>query len=191
MLIISYEELRKGFEIEKIEYPKYTTQLINLANQNSQATRPKYVGQLSELFIESNCKSLEEWKVWYNNKMPTAIQDTIDKIYDMIQKLKQAINLINKDLIKIWVEDLIYVKTFLGLKFQYIIIKKIAEHKNLSYRYATPQEESKGIDGYIGSTPVSIKPTTYKSKPMLSEDIQCKIIFYEKTKSGIKVEYKF
>ena len=123
--------------------------------------------------------------------MPTAIQDAIDKIYDMIQKLKQAINLINKDLIKIWVEDLIYVKTFLGLKFQYIIIKKIAEHENLSYRYATPQEESKGIDGYIGNTPVSIKPKTYKSKPMLSEDIQCKIIFYEKTKSGIKVEYKF
>ncbi|MHA1766534.1 MAG: MjaI family restriction endonuclease [Promethearchaeota archaeon] len=191
MLIISFEEIRKGLEIEKIEFPKYTTQLINLANQNSQATRPKNVGQLSELIIKSNCKNIEEWKIWYNKKKPTAIQDAIDKIYEMIQKFKYAINSINKDLIKIWVEDLIYVKTYLGLKFQYIIVKKIAECENLSYRYANPQEESKGIDGYINNIPISIKPITYKSKPMLSEDIQCKIIFYEKTKSGIKIEYEF
>ena len=27
------------------DFPKYTTQLMNLANQNSQGTRPKVVGQ--------------------------------------------------------------------------------------------------------------------------------------------------
>ena len=31
-------------------FPKYTSQLINWANQNAQGTRPKVVGQLSDLF---------------------------------------------------------------------------------------------------------------------------------------------
>jgi len=30
------------------DFPKYTTQLINLANQNAAGTRPKVVGQMSE-----------------------------------------------------------------------------------------------------------------------------------------------
>jgi len=31
------------------DFPKYTTQILNLANQNSQGTRPKVVGQMSDL----------------------------------------------------------------------------------------------------------------------------------------------
>jgi hypothetical protein len=30
-------------------FPKYTTKLMNLANQNAQGTRPQIVGQMSEL----------------------------------------------------------------------------------------------------------------------------------------------
>ena len=35
---------------KKTAFPKYTTQLMNLANQTAQGTRPKVVGQMSELF---------------------------------------------------------------------------------------------------------------------------------------------
>ena len=35
-----------------IEFPKYTTQLMNLSNQNAQGTRPKVVGQMSYLIQE-------------------------------------------------------------------------------------------------------------------------------------------
>ena len=34
------------------EFPKYTTQVMNTANQNSQGTRPRVVGQLSEIIEE-------------------------------------------------------------------------------------------------------------------------------------------
>ena len=37
---------------DSFDFPKYTTQLINLANQNAQGTRPKVVGQMSELITE-------------------------------------------------------------------------------------------------------------------------------------------
>jgi hypothetical protein len=34
----------------------------------------------------------------------------------------------------------------------------------LSYPSSTSEDESKGIDGYIGSCSISVKPTTYKEK---------------------------
>ena len=62
---------------------------------------------------------------------------------------------------------------------------------HLAYRTAIPSEEARGIDGYIGETPVSIKPMTYKSKNMLQERIDSTIIYYDKVKYGIKVELDF
>ncbi len=41
------------------EFPKYTTQLINIANQNAQGTRPAVVGQLSDLIQRIPTKSFQ------------------------------------------------------------------------------------------------------------------------------------
>lgn len=41
---------------------------------------------------------------------------------------------------------------------------------------------------FIGETPVSIKPMTYKTKNMLREQIEVKFIFYDKKKDGINVD---
>ena len=60
--------------------------------------------------------------------------------------------------------------------------------KNVDYRLAERAEESKGIDGLIGKTPVSIKPITYKLKKSLREEIRHKIIFYSKTKTGLEID---
>ena len=46
-LKINFNEFIKEISGEAKEFPKYTTQLINLANQNSQGTRPRVVVQLS------------------------------------------------------------------------------------------------------------------------------------------------
>ena len=46
---IKNEELIQELIGEIKEFPRYTTQILNLANQNSQGTRPRVVGQLSEL----------------------------------------------------------------------------------------------------------------------------------------------
>ena len=104
-----------------------------------------------------------------------------------MNNLKQAIELIDRPMIKKWVEDLVLEKTFIGLKFQEAILKKVALIKNTDYRFAEPKEESQGIDGFIGAIPVSIKPITYKIKDALREEIKIKIIFYNKTKSGLEI----
>lgn len=55
---------------------------------------------------------------------------------------------------------------------------------------ASVNQEALGIDGIIGSKPVSIKPITYKVQSnRLSETIEVPIVYYEKKKDGIVIEY--
>lgn len=170
-------------------FPKYTTQLMNLANQNSGGTRPKVVGQMSELIQECPENSYLGWVEWYQKKMPNAVDDATEKVVAMVENLKAALPLIDEGMIKRWVRDLVLTKTFTGLKFQESILKRVSDKMGKPCRTATPSEEAKGIDGFIGDMPVSIKPITYKSKEMLREKIEAEIIFYDKTKDGIKISY--
>ncbi len=189
MLIkIKNEELVKELIGEVKDFPLYTTQLINLANQNAQGTRPRVVGQLTELIKECPKRTYEGWKNWYLSKYPNAIENATKRINEMMNNLKEAIKSIDKSMIKKWVEDLVLEKTFIGLRFQEAILKKVASIKNTNYRLAEPKEESQGIDGFIGDIPVSIKPITYTTKDALREEIKVKIIFYNKTKSGLEID---
>lgn len=184
---INNEEIREYLKIDVPEFPKYVTQILNLANQNAQGTRPKVVGQMSELIKQFNGKKVNEWEIWYKNKYPLAIRNATQKILDMVENLKNALNQINEETVGKWVKDLVIAQTFMGLKFQEAILKKVAEIKKCNYRLATFKEEAIGIDGYIGETPVSIKPESYKLKPALGEKIAARVIYYTKTKDGIVV----
>ncbi|WP_456374874.1 MjaI family restriction endonuclease [Methanocaldococcus sp.] len=62
---LKYDEVRDLLSLPNPEFPKYVSQLINLANIYSQATRPKNVGQMSELMKEFKAnggKTFEDWK---------------------------------------------------------------------------------------------------------------------------------
>ena len=187
---LSNDDLRRLLDIETPEFPKYTTQIINLANQNAQGTRPKVVGQMSELIQHFTGKELDEWEKWYLIQKPDAIKDATEKVLRMVDNLKDAIGKIDKEMVQTWVRDLVVVKTFMGLKFHEAILKQGAEIKGLDYRFSDFTEESKGIDGYIGGVPVSIKPETYKIKPTLRENISVKMVYYKKIKNGIQVDYE-
>lgn len=188
MIKIKNEELIRELIGEVKNFPKYTTQIINLANQNAQGTRPRVVGQLTELIKECPERTYEGWKKWYLNKYPNAIENATEKINQMMNQLREAIKMVDKSMIKKWVKDLVLEKTFVGLRFQEAVLKKIAEIKRTTYRLAEPNEESQGIDGFIGNSPISIKPITYNTKNALREEIKAKIIYYKKTKSGLEVD---
>ena len=79
---IKNDELQIDMTGDKPEFPKYTTQIINLANQNAQGTRPNIVGQMSDLIQEFPGKSFQEWKEWYLTKMRDAISNATDRIFD-------------------------------------------------------------------------------------------------------------
>jgi len=184
---IKVEEIRRLMEIESPDFPKYTTQILNLANQNAQATRPKVVGQMSELIKEFTGRTLEEWEEWYLKRYPDSIDKATKKILEMIDNFRDVINQIDETMIRQWVRDLVVVKTFVGLRFQKAVLKKIAEKFMTHYKLSTPEDESKGIDGYIENIPISLKPTTYKYKKMLAESLEGYVIYYEKQKDGLRI----
>lgn len=179
-------------ESDVVRFPKYTSQLINWANQNAKGTRPVVVGQMSELFLEFMASgkkiTVENWRSWYIKKHPDAFEKATDKIYTQVQNLREAIQLIDREMVARWVEDLVIAKTFNGLYIQKAILASLAKQKGTTYRLAAPEEESVGIDGYVGETPYSIKPDTYKAMGRLSETISVKMIYYTKTKSGLTIE---
>lgn len=189
---ISNEEQQALNDVSSVAFPKYTSQLINWANQNAQGTRPKVVGQLSDLFPEYEAQaenvSIEDWENWYLEKYPDAIENATNKIFTQVENLKQAIQLIDKELVRAWVKDLVISKTYNGLYVQKVILAKLASIKGQEYRLATPDEESQGIDGYVGGKAYSIKPDTYKTMGRLSETINVTMIYYTKTKTSLKVE---
>ena len=188
IFIISNEEIAEELLGETKSFPKYTTQILNLCNQNAQGTRPSVVGQMSNLVQECPYRTYKEWKQWYLSKKPNAIAEATQKIRAMVTNLRTAIALIDDDMIKMWVEDLVIAKSFTGLHFQQAILSRIAKMKRTTFRIARPDEESKGIDGYIGQEKVSIKPETYRSKLGLPESIRIPIIYYEKLKDGVRVD---
>lgn len=177
---------------ESFNFPKYTSQLINWANQNAQGTRPVVVGQMSELFPEFMASedeiTIENWRNWYVERYPDAFDKATDKIFAQVENLRNAIPLIDREMVKHWVEDLVISKTFNGMYVQKAILASLAKRKGTTYRLATPREESVGIDGYVGNIPYSVKPDTYKTMGRLSEIINVKMIYYTKTKSGLTIE---
>lgn len=182
-----------GFnESNAFKFPKYTSQLINWANQNAQGTRPVVVGQMSELFpaFMSSGKeiTIENWKDWYMKKYPDALEKATEKIYAQVLNLREAIPLIDREMVKHWVEDLVVDKTFNGMYVQKAILASLAERQGTTYRLATPEEESNGIDGYVDNIPYSVKPDSYKIMGRLSEVIEVKRIYYTKTKTGLNIE---
>jgi len=188
-LKIPNSEVQELLSGKTYSYPKYATQIMNLANQNAQGTRAKIVGQMSDLIQEFEGTALSEWEKWYLEGHPYAIANATEKVYAMVTLFKEAILKIDKETVREWIEELVIVKTFSGLKFQEAILKKISLHFKKSYRLAKPYEESKGIDGFIGDKPISIKPMTYKTKMGLNEVISVPIVFYDKKKSEIVIEF--
>lgn len=189
---IKNENIEAYNESKTFIFPKYTSQIINWANQNAQGTRPIVVGQMSELFPEFMASgkeiTIENWRSWYIERYPDAFEKATEKIYAQVENLRNAIPLIDRKMVERWVEDLIVYKTFNGLYVQKAILAFLAKEKGTTYRLATPEEESAGIDGYVGEVPYSIKPDTYKTMGRLSETINVKMIYYTKTKTSLKID---
>ena len=186
---ISNNEILSLLDAEATNFPKYATQILNLANQNAQGTRPSVVGQMSDLIQEFPGTKLKEWEEWYLNKYPEALSQGATKVFEMVENFKDVMTKIDKEMVEKWVKDLVILKTFIGLKFQEAILKSVASELKTTYRLATPEEESQGIDGMVGKKPVSIKPTSYELKKLLGETIEVPFIFYQKLKDGIKITF--
>ena len=167
---------------EKKEFPKYTTQLINIANQNAGGTKPKIVGKMTDLIQQCPDKTYVGWRKWYLEQYPDAIDVAAKKVSQMVKNMDEAMDHIDYQMVRDWVEDLVINKTAEGLVIQEIILKHLSNISKEEWRTATSEEESKNIDGYIGNIPIQIKPITYLSKKTsVREKINIEVIYYKRT----------
>ena len=166
------------------EYEKYVSPLINLANGFAHATRPKHVGQLSEIIRECPARDYEGWCEWYLKRYPTAIDEATDRVVSMLERLRNAMETIDRTTVRSWVTELVLEKTYVGLRVERVILEKAADKLGRRLRLSSPEDESRGVDGYLDEQPVSVKPDTYKTMGTLSETIDARMIYYEKKTNG-------
>lgn len=183
-------EMRELLDAPPPELPTYVSPILNLANRFASGTRPKVVGQMSELIQQFDGRTLDEWAAWYQEQHPDAIAEAVRLIRNKLSEFRRVIDNITDEMIELWVKDLVLVKTFVGLKFQEAILKKVAEFTGLDYSLATPEQEARGIDGLVGDREVSIKPASWKDQVIQRENLQGVLIYYRKTDNGLEIEFE-
>ncbi len=114
--------------VKESEFPKYTTQIMNLFNSGAgSCTSPKIVGPLKEIFKdfqESNEEhNLENWKRFYEKNYKDRYQDAFEKIVIAKNKYIEALKQIDDQMLRDYQQDLIIKKTFFGLSEEYFIFK--------------------------------------------------------------------
>jgi len=185
---IEFEKAREEITGEERDFPKYTTQILNIANQNAQGTRPEVVGQMSELIDDCPDKTYDGWRDWYLKNNPDAIDEATEKVWEMVQKMEEAMEKIDEEMVGEWVEDLVIDKTAEGLIIEEAVLESLSEVFGVDYENSTAEEESKNIDGYIGGKPVSVKSHTYLSKePSVRDEIDVPTVYYKKTEKYLHV----
>ena len=181
---ITPQELRGRLIGNRPPYERYVSPLINLANRFAQATRPNRVGQVSELVRECPAHDYEGWRDWYLARYPKAIDKATDRVVAMIDQIRDAMDKIDRATVLRWVTELVLEQTYVGLRVERAILEETAHRLKKELQFSSPEDESRGIDGYLDGIPVSVKPDTYKVMDTISETIDARMIYYEKKSNG-------
>lgn len=197
-LIINNDMQRELVEDEEIDFPRYTTFLINQASQTSKATRPNIVGQLSvefplflqECFDNNVEPSLNGWIYYHTNKFMDALELAKERTVEMIERFRRAINEIDDELIEVWIKDLLYKKTYIGLNTEGLI-RDYLRSNGLEVRKSSVQEEGRNIDLFIMGNPYQVKPETFRhTAPHTGHQDLPPVIYYRK-KDNNNIEITF
>ena len=139
---------------------------------------------MSELVRECPDQDYEGWRDWYLARYPTAIDEATDRVVSMLERMRDSMDEIDRETVRRWVTELVLEQTYVGLRVERAILEKAAHCLGRTVRFSSPEDESRGIDGYLDGKPVSVKPITYKEMDMISETIDARIIYYEKKSNG-------
>ena len=95
---IKLDDVSSANGTQKVSLPKYSSQVINLANGYAKATRPDNVGQVSEdikRFRDDDTLSgysNQDWINWHQNHYPNGIQKATDEAWAMFVKMRNSLN---------------------------------------------------------------------------------------------------
>jgi hypothetical protein len=170
-------------------WPTYSTQILNIAGQNSRCFDAKKVGSMKESWLEfvktGQPDTLENWENFQRAKIgEESLQWSADKLFDMVHN-KMQILWITKEMCRDYIEEVIFNKTHFGMGGESAAIQAASKYFNLPFRFSNAEEESQGIDGWIGEYPVQVKPEdTYKKGHVFNaaDTEKTLVLTYEKKK---------
>lgn len=188
MIKLTAKNYRGVVQPRRRTWPTYATQLMNIAGQNSQATRPKRIGSLKETWSKMRTAgikgTLDNWTDYYNQTHGVDKLETAgNRIHE--QLIKMGIQWIDSGMCIEYVKETVYNKTHMGLGGEEMAIEVVAKHFSKPFRFSTPEEESQGIDGWIGDKPVQVKPHDSAFKAHVhnhADQDKTLVVTYEKEK---------
>jgi hypothetical protein len=162
MIKISAKSFQAVTQRNRGEFPLYSKPILNIATQNSKATQVKIVGSMKDQwmqFMATRGRSVSDWEIWYMaNGGQTKIDQATDKLYEMLSKMPVDHSVFTRDLANRYILDLVINKTHYGMSGEYHAVLAVAAYFDLPHRFSTAEEESQGIDAWIGNHPVQVKP---------------------------------
>lgn len=132
-LRISSEEREIIVRGTREEYPKYVSQLLNLANQNAQATRAEYVGKMNDILREFDSThpegTYDDWVDFYMSGYngDEKISHSAERLYDMVEKMREAMQEIDEEDAERYVSQLVLYKTYMGNDIDEVIARKLEQ----------------------------------------------------------------
>lgn len=180
---------------------KYQPEFLNIVNKHGHGNDADIVGMVSQVIKEyrktTKAPTLKGW-IDYHGKLKDieGIEAGVEKNWKQFEKMKDAINAINKDTIRYWLKNLVYNKTFAGLQAQDMLLadvaKRISKEKGESYSYdnGDADDERAQIDGYIIAPDgkkcgLQIKSDSYRSHNTVEGNAPVPYVYYELKEDGL------
>lgn len=157
---ISEEERESFVRDDPPEFPIYTSQILNLANQNAKSTRRSLVGPMTDLVEEFHERhpdgTYEDWVDFYLEEYNgnERIRDSTEELLEMLEDMRKAIEQIDEDMAESYIRELLLYKTYQGTSrdIKEVVLKKLSSTYNEDYELS----DESGIDGYISDIPLEI-----------------------------------
>lgn len=193
---VQYSEGQNLFNInaQDARIQKYQSEILNIVNKHGRGNDAKIVGMVSQVIKDYRANtdepSLDGWKQYHQELADIrGINAGVEANWIKFQEIKNAIDLIDKDTIRCWLENLVYNKTFAGLQAQDIVLNDIANRLTkekggkYSYRNGDSDDEKAQIDGYIIAPDnkvcgLQVKSDTYKSHNTIEGIAPVQYVYY-------------
>lgn len=161
MIKLTAKNFKGVIHRQRREWPKYSTQMLNVAGQNCKAFDVKKVGSAKETWLEMRGQGIrgtfENWCEFYDaTPLSKNIPVQAQKLFEMITKMQ--IGGITKEMCEDYIKEVLYNKTHMGMAGEEMALQAVAEYYGAELRFSTAEEEAQGIDGWIGDQPAQVKP---------------------------------
>lgn len=187
------------------EIEKFQPEILNTVNKNGHGNDAEVVGMVSQVIkdyrAQDNQPSLEKW-IKYHEGLTNiqGIDVGVNKNWEEFKKMRKAIMRISEKTIRLWLENLVYNKTFVGLQAQDMILSDITNRLNTekgqgySYKNGDSSDERAQIDGYIISPDdkycgLQIKSDSYRSHNTVEGSAPVAYVYYKLKKEGLYYDF--